>query len=105
MKEITGKLVGANEISEDTTLNGMLLGPVIVLNSSNFIISGMVVGSLHLKEGTKTSIRGTVNGDVFNQGGKLEVFGTVDGTINNQRGELFVDPDANVGKIVDSLTG
>jgi len=89
------------EINEDTTLNGIIIGSVIVNNGVRFYLHGMLNGNLVIKNGSKVYINGIVNGNVKNNGGYLEVYGIINGKLVRESGQTIVDEDANIKEIIN----
>lgn len=93
MKMIFDTIPG-QRFSEDIQLNGAVMGSAVIANRSEFILNGVIDGDLHLEEGAKATVNGTVKGNVFNEGGELKIFGMVNGRVVQRRGKLFVSPKA-----------
>jgi cytoskeletal protein CcmA (bactofilin family) len=86
------------DIEEDTTIHGMIVGNVQVLDGVTLHLHGMVIGQVLLKEKSNVYLHGTVNGDVINQGGMLEIFGVVNGKVVKESGKTIIDSNAIVRK-------
>ena len=78
--------------------NGMILGNIIVEDSSTGIINGLVYGNIKIMPGAKAEINGSIHGTIYNHGGELAVYGTVN-RIVTIAGETVIDTNAIVRKI------
>jgi hypothetical protein len=74
----------------------MVVGNVTVTPGVTLELSGTVIGGVNLEPSSRAFLRGTVNGDVTNQGGGLEVWGSVKGRIYRNGGTTVVHPNAIV---------
>lgn len=97
MRIIRDKVEGDTIISENTHLYGMIIGATTIASGVRFELDGMVIGSLHLEEQSSVYLRGTVGGDVVNNGGYLLVRGVVDGRVIELGGKTDIDPRAVIG--------
>jgi len=77
--------------------NGMILGNIIIDDSSTGIINGLVYGNIKIMPGARAEINGSVHGTVYNNGGVAAVYGTVN-RIVTIAGESFIDTNAIVRK-------
>ena len=69
-------------ISEDTTLQGLVMGTVRVAAGVLLILRGSVAKDLILGEGTRLELYGQGGGDIVNRGGLIvHNSGTVGGSI------------------------
>jgi len=96
MRVIDGKIEGGTILTEDTQLNGMIVGVTTVSRNCILHMHGMIVGDLIVEESATVYLNGMVNGNVTNCGGILEVYGTVNGNILRQKGKTFIHPNAAI---------
>lgn len=99
MRTITGKLEGPQEIMGDVTLTGMITGDVLVRSGAHLDLNGMCCASLRVEPTGSVDLRGTVAGDVTNDGGDLHVYGVVAGKLVEHGGSTVVHPGAIVGGV------
>lgn len=97
MIEETGNIQRDLLVSSDYLLQGMVAGSVTVVNGGYLELYGMVSQDLILERGGIVTLHGMVKGDVYNRGGDLEVYGTIDGALHDESGVTFIDPDALIG--------
>jgi hypothetical protein len=99
MNRIPGKVEGDVTITEDTQLNGMIVGNATVSRNVTLIAHGLITGNLILSEAAISYVYGTVDGNIINNGGHLEVFGYVKGKVVRQSGETIIDPNAKIDNV------
>ena len=94
MKFILDKIKGNQTIVEDTQLNGIIEGDVIISSAVTFQVNGIVSGNVTLKENSIAYINGIVNGNIVNAKGHLEIFGIVNGAVLDNGGKTIISPNA-----------
>jgi hypothetical protein len=99
MKLVQYKLEGDQVFISDTHLQGMVMGSAKVLAGVVLELEGMVVKDLLLEKNSVVRLRGTVNGDVINNGGHLDIEGTVHGTVFRNDGTTIIDPNALINQL------
>lgn len=97
MIEETGCIQRDLLVSSDYLLRGMVLGSVTVVNGGYLELYGMVSQDLFVERGGIVTLHGLVTGDVYNRGGDLEVYGTINGTLHDEGGVTVIDPGAVIG--------
>jgi hypothetical protein len=93
MRLITDKIESDVEISEDTSVRGLIIGEVRVTDCV-LDLQGMVIGNIIVNEHGSVNIYGTVNGVVINRGGELRVWGMIYGSIQELAGLTWIDSKA-----------
>lgn len=68
-------------ITEDTTLEGMVMGTVRVQTGVLLILRGSVAKDLLMAEGTRLELYGQVGGDILNKGLIVHNSGKVGGSV------------------------
>lgn len=97
MRTEDGVVRGSVEVSDDFTLRGIADGHVTVVHGGCLDLCGICAGSLTIQPGGFATVRGIVNGDVFNDGGNLDVRGIVCGHVETtSEGVTSISPDARV---------
>lgn len=86
-----GKIEGDYEVLEDLQLYGMITGNAVVKKRATLELFGRIAKNLTVERGAKVVIKGTVSGDVINQGGTVEIYGIVRGNVN---GPANIDKEA-----------
>lgn len=84
-------------IEIETTLNGMIIGNVIVGNSVIFVVNGTINGGLTIEKNSRALIYGTVNGNIHNYG-ICEIYGMVNGELFDKNKSIFIDMNAIINK-------
>ncbi|MCK5280196.1 MAG: hypothetical protein KAK04_16695 [Cyclobacteriaceae bacterium] len=84
MKIESKKIEGDFVIQENLQFSGMITGNAIVTDGVLLDLHGTVGKDLVVKEGGKAVVKGTVEGDVINQGGAVDIYGNVAGNVNGQ---------------------
>jgi len=90
------KLEGDVKINDEVTLNGTVGGSIIVSDSGNLVLNGIVCQDLILEKGSIVELFGTVNGDVRNRGGEIRVKGTIMGSIYKEAGTIIIEPEGKI---------
>jgi len=97
MIEETGKIKRDLLVSSDYLLRGMVVGSVTVVNGGYLELQGMVSEDLFIERGGIVTLHGLVKGDVYNRGGDLEVYGTINGALRDEGGVTVIDASALIG--------
>ena len=96
MRVVRRKIVGDQTFTSDTQLFGMVTGSAAVASGVHLEMLGMVCRSLTVRRGSTVELRGTVIGDVINDGGHIAIHGVVEGRVLCNGGTTSVDPNAVV---------
>jgi hypothetical protein len=80
-RTLKGILTGPIVLIEDTVIEGVVNGDVIVNGGVSVEVRGTVAGDLHVKSRAKVIIYGIVTGTVRNEGGSVAIHGTA-GNVN-----------------------
>ena len=63
------KYQGPLKFTQDTTMQGMVIGDVTVIAGVELTLQGMVSGNLTIEAGAIASVQGVVKGLIINEGG------------------------------------
>jgi cytoskeletal protein CcmA (bactofilin family) len=77
VRDFSGTTPGPVTVTEDATIDGVVIGDVFVTKDMHLELRGVVVGDLIIEEGGAAVVHGTVQGAVINQGGEVEIYGAV----------------------------
>ncbi|MDE5416261.1 MAG: hypothetical protein LPK26_21645 [Bacillaceae bacterium] len=75
---------GTVVIETDTMLMGEVNGNVIVLPGAKLDLEAKVTGDVTLKKFSVASIRGQINGNLYNEGARIELIRGVRGEVINR---------------------
>lgn len=84
-------------VEEETTINAIITGNVIVKNNAVLQLYGTVTGDLVVEEGCKAYIFGSVGAKIINNG-EIEVYGEVGDEVKDTSGKAFISRKAVIGK-------
>jgi len=75
MKTIRGISGGLYRISEDTCVQGVLSGELIVEPGITLVVQGVVRGNIELEPEVSLTVTGILTGDIIDGGGRVEIQG------------------------------
>ncbi|WP_332695026.1 hypothetical protein [Halalkalibacter lacteus] len=81
VKLLIGKQSGEVIIEQDSIIMGSVDGTVTVLPGAKLELTAKVSGDLILKSSSHVSIRGQIEGNVYDEGAKIEIMSEVKGEI------------------------
>lgn len=83
-------------ISENTSIEGQVIGNVYLTESSCLELRGLIIGNLYISDGCEAYIHGTIHGNIENQGGTLHITGIVNGNISTPKEKIKIDYKAQI---------
>ncbi|OIJ14337.1 hypothetical protein BKP37_08285 [Anaerobacillus alkalilacustris] len=81
MKIFYGKQKGDILIEVDSMVTGEVTGDIVVLPGAHLDLSASVEGNVTLMRHSKASIRGPINGNLYDEGGTIELFSIISGDV------------------------
>lgn len=90
-------------LSKDVQDDSHLRGSFQIPGKMILEISGVISGTLSVCKDAVVNIKGTINGNIFNNGGKIKVLGTVIGTIITNEGTTTIEAGALVCSLEDYM--
>jgi len=78
------------------TITGMITGSLEVRNGADVTLRGMVCGDVTTYEGSKLLVSGMINGSLFVKGGLVEVTGMIQKNLINDGGKVVLHAKAKV---------
>jgi hypothetical protein len=81
LKLLIGKQSGEVIIEQDSIVMGEVDGTVTVLPGAKLELTAKVSGDLILKPSSQVSIRGPIEGNVYDEGAKIELISELKGEI------------------------
>lgn len=88
MRVYTGSYEGSLTIAQDATIQGVVVGDVVVSGPATVDVHGLVTGDLFVEAGATVRVHGRVRGLVTNLGGELVVFGAIGAFAGTGRTEI-----------------
>ena len=80
-RKIPGVHGGDLAVHEDTEIQGVVGGSVVVNTGCTPIIKGVVNGNLTLEKDSVARVPGVIGGDIVEKGGKLDLTGILGGRL------------------------
>jgi len=99
MRTITDTIGGDATIRDAVTLQGMVVGDVVVVAGGYLDLYGTCCRNLKIEKDGVVNLYGTVSGDVTNDGGRLDVHGVINGQLVEIAGHTRVQSGASVAGV------
>lgn len=96
MKTDNQKHPGDITIDAERVELGTVFGSASVVAGGILYLHGIVTENLVISAGGKAIVRGTVGGDVTNEGGDLKISGVIEGTLRENGGKTVITGSAIV---------